>query len=141
MSKNILLIDDNPNDLYLYTRLLNQASKDYEVHTAQSLEEAISVYNRHDIYCTFIDYYLPMMNGINILEALHDEAKGRVLAVIILTGEPHQAIQAEAARRGALDYIIKDVTNTPEQLEAVINKTVGWAASLNKKLSSAATNV
>lgn len=133
MSKQILLIDDSPDDLDIYSRLLSQANKDYEIQTAQTLEEAILVFNRYDIYCTFVDYNLPMMNGIKILEALNDQAKGKVLAIIILTGEPRQTIQAEAARRGALDYIVKGITNTPEQLETVINKTVGWAASLNKK--------
>ena len=132
MSKKILLIDDNPDDLYVYTRLLNQANKNYEILTAETLEEAVLAHDRHDIYCTFIDYNLPMVNGINILDALNDRAKGRVLAVIILTGEPHQTIQAEAARRGALDYIIKDSTNTPEQLDDIINKTAAWAASLNE---------
>lgn len=136
MSKKILLIDDSPDDLDIYTRLLSQANKDYEVQTAQTLEEAISLFNRYDIYCTFVDYNLPMMNGIKILEALNEQAKGRVLAIVILTGEPHQTIQAEAARRGALDYIVKGITNTPEQLEAVIKKTVGWAASLNKRQST-----
>jgi len=133
MTKHILLIDDNPDDLEFYANILNHLDEEYQIHTAESYDEAIPLFNSHDIYCTFIDYNLPEMNGIKILEKLNDLANGKVLAVVILTGEPHQTIQAEAARRGALDYIVKGMATTPEQLEAVISKTVDWAENLNKK--------
>jgi len=80
MTKHILLIDDNPDDLEFYANILNHLDEEYQIHTAESYDEAIPLFNSHDIYCTFIDYNLP-----------------------------------------------------PEQLEAVISKTVDWAENLNKK--------
>ena len=133
MTKNILIIDDNPDDLEFYQGLLTTSKQNYTIYTAENAATAVKISAEHDIYCTFIDYNLPEMNGLKILEALNQQAEGKILPVVILTGEPKQTIQAEAARKGALDYIVKDVTNTLEQMEAVINKTVSWAADLNKK--------
>ncbi len=133
MPKNILIIDDNSDDLEFYKDLLEHSQEDYAVFTAESGEEALEISASQNIYCTFVDYYLPEMNGVKILEALHVQSKGKMLPVVILTGEPHQTIQAEAARKGALDYIVKDVANTTEQMSDVIEKVVGWAHDLNKK--------
>lgn len=132
MKKNILLIDDNPDDLEFYTDLFKSASADYSVLTATNLEDALAIFKKNEIYCTFVDYYIPELNGLKVLETLMEHNKGKVLAGVILTGDPNQSIQAEAARRGALDYILKDVANTPEQIENVIKKTVSWAESLNE---------
>ena len=129
----ILIIDDNPEDLEFYSDLLKQGEGNYDILTAQDGEEALALSKDNDIDCTFIDYYLPEMNGMKILEALQDQAKSDILPVVILTGEPNQTIQAEAARKGALDYIVKDVTNTPEQIESVIQKTMDWADGLRNK--------
>lgn len=136
MTKNILIIDDNLDDLEFYSDLLNKAKGSYTVYTAQDGEQALEIFKKQDICCTFIDYHLPNMNGVKIFEALQQIAKGMILPVVILTGEPNQTIRAEAARKGALDYIVKDIANTSEQMEAVIQKTVNWAAELNKKQGS-----
>ena len=133
MTKNILIVDDNPDDLEFFSDLLKGAKNDYTVYTATNGEEALEIFSKHDIFCAFVDYYLPEMNGLKILEAFNRLMNGKVLPVVILTGEPHQTIQAEAARRGALDYVVKDVANTSEQMDAVIKKTVDWAADLNKR--------
>ena len=133
MKKNILIIDDSPDDLAFYCELLTNSSQDYTVYTTDNAEEAIEIFSNQRIYCTFIDYALPEMNGLKILEVMNQKTEGKVLPVVILTGEPNQTIQAEAARKGALDYVIKDVANTPEQIETVIQKTVSWADDLNRK--------
>ncbi len=133
----ILIIDDNPEDLEFYTNLLKQGEGDYDIFTAQDGEEALMLSKDKNIDCTFVDYYLPEMNGMKILEALQKQAGNDILPAVILTGEPNQTIQAEAARKGALDYIVKDVTNTPEQIEAVIRKTMDWADGLRNKKTAA----
>lgn len=130
MEKNILIIDDNPDDLEFYGGLLSQSEANYTVLFAPDGEAAIDIAKELDIYCVFIDYYLPEMNGIKILNALQSLRPDKTLPTVILTGEPTQKVQAEAARQGALDYIVKDLTNSTQQLDAVIEKVVSWSNTL-----------
>ena len=133
MIEHILLIDDNSDDLEFFSGLLHAAGKHRRVHTADCLDVALELYNANDMHCILIDYNMPEMNGLEIFEKLSTLSAKNTLAAVILTGEPHQKVQAEAARLGALDYIVKSTTNTAEQLEVVISKTVDWAESLNQK--------
>jgi len=133
MPKHILLIDDNPDDLEFYCDLLQNSQDQYIVHVATTTREALDIFATQQIFCTFIDYNLPGTNGIQILEALADLKANQVLPIVILTGEPSQTVQAEAARRGALNYIVKNTTNTTELLDSVILKTTQWAHELNQK--------
>jgi len=137
MTRNILIIDDNADDLEFYADLFREISNDIVVHSAKNAAEGLALFKANDIFCTFIDYYLPEENGVKILEQLNGLSRGKVLPVVIFTGSPSQTIQVEAARKGALDYIVKDSANTPQQLAAVMNKTVEWADELNKKAFAA----
>lgn len=132
--KNILIIDDNPDDLEFYTYTIQQTGKDYKVFTAKNYVEAAAIFDSKYIDCTFIDYKLPGVNGLGILDEFQKQNVDKILPIIILTGYIDQSVQAEAARRGALDFLIKDETkNTPEQLDAMICKVIDWANDLNKK--------
>ena len=134
MKKTILLIDDNPDDLEFYADLLKQIQDDYEILTAENGADGLKIFSQKKIYCAFVDYNLPEMNGLKILERFNEQSQGGVLPIVILTGEPNQKIQAQAARKGALNYLVKDTTNTSVQLQAVIKKTVAWAVALNQKV-------
>lgn len=134
MQENILLIDDNPDDIEFYKHLIEQSENEYKVHTAQSASSAFDIFSKNDIYCVLIDFQMPELNGLQILEELQKISENKIIPMVILTGEPHQKVQAQAARMGALDYVVKDITNSAEQIDSVINKTVKWANELNKKI-------
>ena len=129
---NILIIDDNPDDLEFYNELLSQCETEYNVYMAETAEEGLAISKAQTIDCAFIDFNLPERDGVELLEEIRAESP-KHQAMVILTGEPHQKIQAEAARKGALDYIVKDAHTSPEQIEAVIQKVLNWAKELNAK--------
>lgn len=131
---NILIIDDNPDDLEFYEDMIHQIGGDYTVYTAEDADEGLALFNKHAIDCTFVDYNLPEVTGIQILETLQKTTTGKTLPVIMLTGDANQAVQAEAARKGALDFVTKSVEgNTPQKIEATIKKVIAWADDLNTK--------
>ena len=130
--KNILIIDDNRDDIEFYSDLINQIDDNYKVYTAIDFLEGISVFENYNIDCTFLDYKLPEMNGLMILEVLRKKNNNKAMPIIILTGENRREIRAESARQGALDFLVKDMnTTTPEQLDAVIKKVIKRANELN----------
>lgn len=122
---SVLIIDDNPDDLEFYMDLLAHSEMKPKVHTAETVEAGMAIFLNETIDCILIDYFLPEQNGVDVLEDIN-KLSNRPIAMVILTGEPHQKIQAEAARKGALDYIVKDAHTTPEQLEDTIRKVIGW---------------
>lgn len=74
---------------------------------------------------------MPGTDGLTTVEEIHKLAGHENVPVIIITGEPTQRIQASAARLGALDFIPKDSLNSPEQIERLIDKVIGWAQRLS----------
>ncbi|MBP1853546.1 response regulator [Rhizobium halophytocola] len=130
---NILIVDDNPDDLRLYSELIGAAGDHYTVFTATSAEEALSLFERYPIDCAFIDFHMPDANGLRTIERLQEKVAGRALPLVLFTGDGSQKIQAEAARRGAMDYMVKDMeSTTPEQIDLTIRKVIAWADDLNK---------
>lgn len=129
----ILIIDDDEYDLKLYSRLIREASDGYRVLVATNPSDGLKLFEVNSVDCLFLDYHLTETNGVRVMEELQELAHGRLLPVIIFTGAGSQKIQAEVARRGAMDYIVKDIdTNTPEQLDIAIRKVMAWADDLNK---------
>lgn len=59
---------------------------------------------------------MPEGNGLSVIDQLQKSAKNVNIPAAILTGEPHQKAQAETARQGVLDYIMKDKVNVPRQI-------------------------
>jgi len=127
-SLNILIVDDSTDDLEFYSDLLSNCKTKYNVFTTDSVDEGIKIFDQNDIDCTFIDYNMPGKDGVEVLNILSRKSN-RDLAIVILTGEPKKKVKAEAARKGALDYIVKNSHNSPEQLEEVIQKVIKWAKS------------
>lgn len=134
----VLLIDDNQDDLEFYRQLLERAHSgyDYRVLTAETAEEGIELFRSNQVHCTFIDFNMPGQDGLSTAEAIQDSSELKNTPFVILTGEPHQSIQAKAARLGALDYLIKERINSSDALEAAILKTINWAHALNHQSES-----
>lgn len=126
----VLLIDDSTDDLEFYGDLLRKCPSVVQVHTALDGEKGLALFRSNPIDCVFIDFNLPEMNGLEILEHLQHDKSGFV-ATILLTGQPHQKVQAEAARKGAFNYMVKSEGVTAVQLEGAILKAVSSAQELN----------
>ncbi len=135
INRTILIIDDNPDDLEFYKTILSKNSKlyEYETLTAENLEDGLEFVRNNVIDCCFVDYNLPEINGLEISQEIKKENNSVSLPIVLLTGEPHQSIQAEAARQGLLDYVIKDSVRSLKQFEKVIEKVMCWSEKLQKK--------
>ncbi|WP_143308221.1 hybrid sensor histidine kinase/response regulator [Chitinophaga vietnamensis] len=107
---NILMIDDDEDDFFLVSELLNDISPgQYQLEWAPTFEKGIAAIERkaHDIY--LVDYRLGPYTGLDILH--HFQQLQYEMPVIMLTGKGDYSIDREAMLAGAYDYLVKGEIN------------------------------
>lgn len=102
----ILIVDDDEDDFVVAQSLLSQIKgQQFEVEWAASYEDGLEAIRRgqHDVY--LLDFRLGARDGLQLLrEAI---ANGSKSPMILLTGQGDHAVDVEAMRAGALDYLVK----------------------------------
>jgi two-component system KDP operon response regulator KdpE len=98
----VLVIDDEPQ--ILRALRINLSVRGYEVHTAATGVEALTVAAEHKPDVVVLDLGLPDMSGIEVLEGL----RGWLTApVIVLSARTDSSDKVEALDAGADDYVTK----------------------------------
>ncbi len=101
----ILLVEDDPNDAELVQACLAEAVRGgAEIVRAASLAEGLHTLKTQTIHLTVLDLDLPDSSGFDTLDQLGAAAR---VPIIVLTGNPHPALVAEALKRRAYDALRK----------------------------------
>lgn len=104
----ILLVDDKPEDLALYSKLLREHG--CIVENAQNGAEAIHLAASARVDCVLLDVMLPGEEGFSVCSRLREQTDAPVIFLSCLTDAQKQ-LQGFTA--GGIDYITKD---TPADL-------------------------
>jgi len=118
----ILIIDDDEDDFFITSEYIKEISDsrftiDWCFNYRKAMELIIS--KAYDIY--FVDYRLGAKTGVDLLkEALDHNCEE---PIILLTGKGNKAIDIEAMRLGATDYLVKSELNS-EKLERCIRYAI-----------------
>jgi len=101
--RKVLVVDDEPTLCALYSRALDK--KKYQVDTALSGEEALSLASNASYDFIFLDLKMPGMNGV---ETFREIRKLNLRAmVVIVTAYPDSDLLVEAMKLGPLTVILK----------------------------------
>lgn len=101
----ILLVEDDPNDAELVHACLAEAARSgAEIVHAASLAEGLRVLETQTVDLAVIDLDLPDSSGFETLDKLGAAAR---VPVIVVTGNPHPALAAEAIKRRAYEVLKK----------------------------------
>ena len=113
MSAHILIIDDNPSDVHLLRRALN-AYGEFHINVAHDGEEAMEFirkmrrqkesrgYETEPLPCVIaLDLHMPKYDGIQVLQAIRQDAELSHVEVVVLTGGASAREQAEILSLGA----------------------------------------
>ncbi|MGB4772524.1 MAG: ATP-binding protein [Chitinophagaceae bacterium] len=124
---HILYVDDDEDDfLLLRMQMAKLTSRNYIVERAASFEEALEKYTGNfDI--VLLDYRLGKEDGLELLRIIKE--RRRFLPVIMLTGMEDSAVDSEALKFGASDYLVKGAFK-PHELERAIRYAITAALSL-----------
>ena len=105
MSKRILVIDDDLMNLKMAEYILKKNG--YEVISAKSGEESLSILEKEIPDLILLDIEMPGMNGFQLMEILQKCEHKRKIPVIFLTADRSEETEEKCFQMGAVDYIGK----------------------------------
>jgi signal transduction histidine kinase len=122
----VLVIDDEPGMRTGVERTLQGIKLEFQgtdvaevsVLSAGDGNEGIEIINNNNIDILFLDYKLPDMNGLEVIERL--EEKVNDLIIIMITAYASIEVAIDATKKGAYDFLPKPFT--PEELKTVTRK-------------------
>jgi CheY-like chemotaxis protein len=122
----ILLVDDSPEDVYLFKDALARARVSCDLTVLSDGEMAIQFFRRQGKYASsampdlaIVDAKLPKRDGIEVLKALRQTKDFAHLPVVITSSSLDPNELAEMEDLGVLRYIAK-----PSTLEGFLQ--IGW---------------
>ncbi len=117
--KIIVLVEDNPNDEALTLRALKKNNIANEVVVARDGAEALDLllgrgqhadfHNGRVVAMILLDLKLPKVDGLEVLKALRQNEKTKLLPVVILTSSKEDQDIIQGYSLGANSYIRKPV--------------------------------
>lgn len=101
-----LIIDDNPDDILLLSKLLKRCYEGIQIFSSLSGQDAMNKLKDESFDITFLDLRMPDISGLDLLK--HVREGGLRTPVVIITGQGDEKAAVKAMKAGACDYLIKD---------------------------------
>jgi len=121
-SCTLLLVEDNPDDIFLMERALKKTGLRLRLHIVTDGRQAVDYLSGVQEYSdriryplpamVFLDLKLPYLNGFEVLEWIRKHPVLSGLDVSILTSSPEERDQQTAQRLRARAYLVKPPTDT-----------------------------
>jgi two-component system, cell cycle response regulator DivK len=127
MKRTILLIEDNEQNRYLATFLLE--SQDCVVVAAEDGPSGIELAARQKFDLILLDIQLPVMDGYQVAKALRDNPATRNIPIIAVTSYAMMGDREKALSAGCDGYLEKPIN--PETFVSEIERF--FTATLNRR--------
>jgi DNA-binding NtrC family response regulator len=118
----ILIVDDEPALRRASARILTAAG--YEVDCAADGLEALRMLDDRRYAAVVSDVMMPRLDGLGLLREIR--ARGIDLRMVLVTGAPSRAAEAEAIAAGAFQYLSKPLTFG--ELQRIVGEAVSGGA-------------
>jgi CheY-like chemotaxis protein len=105
MSHSILVVDDNPSNLKLFTLLL--AVPGYDVTTARNAEEALAALEKTQPELILMDLQLPDIDGLTLTRRLKQDPRLQHTAIVAVTASAMKGDEEKALAAGVDGYMTK----------------------------------
>ena len=111
--QRLVIVDDNPVILSLYTRLFKRAG--FNPITAKDGREGVEVIKKERPSAAVIDFMLPVLSGIDVCRLVRQDPSCSHTRLILFTSDDQPETKERALEAGANEVIIK----SPEASEVV----------------------
>lgn len=126
-SINLLLIEDNPADIFLIKKMLLDTTLSInKIYEADRFEKVSDLLKEDTIHLIILDLSLPDSSGLESLFSIRELTNQ--IPVIILTGLNDTNIALEAIKAGAQDYLVKGEFN-----KSLLQKTILYSIERKKQ--------
>ena len=129
MSPALLLVEDNPDDVFIMHRVLKKAGIDLPVHVASDGQEALDYLEGKEAYgdretyplpaLIFLDLKMPYLSGFDVLEWIREHPDLHDLEVVILSSSSEERDESRAQQLGVKAYLVKPPK--PELLTEILS--------------------
>ena len=121
----ILMVEDNPDHELLAKTALERHGF-WRIDVARSMAEAFERMRAREYTVLLVDYCLPDGYGLDLLDWVDEDC-----TVVMMTAQGNEKVAAEAFKRGALDYVVKD-TLFREVLPELVSQAVSKNAAIRR---------
>lgn len=134
-STRILVVDDFPMIRSILIRHLTDLGY-HDIAEAADGQTAWSMLNtavggKHPFGLVFLDWNMPKMTGIELIQKCRDMPHFSHLPIVVVTAEREKANVVKALQAGATDYIMKPIT------ASVLTSKIQSLIERSKKTSAA----
>ena len=133
--RTILLVEDNPDDVELTLRALQQYNVKNEVAVVRDGAEALDYLFARGAYAersvcpmpavVILDLKLPKVDGLEVLQRMRTDERTELLPVVILTSSKEEKDMINGYKLGANSYVRKPVDFT-QFIEAARQLGLYW---------------
>ncbi|NOQ87596.1 MAG: EAL domain-containing protein [Gammaproteobacteria bacterium] len=102
----VLFVDDSKSIRVYYQRLLER--NNYDVVTANSVEEAYKVAHEQAIDIAIVDYFMPEQNGYVLCQKLRDDPLTSDIRTAVITGTYLDSVIRDCLQAGAIECMFKN---------------------------------
>ncbi|MDB5255621.1 MAG: ompR [Chitinophagaceae bacterium] len=105
MIYRILVIDDSEDDTFFFKKALSNAGIEYQLTCLADGITGLEALRKDNYDCVFLDYQLPGIDGLSILQKIRRE--GKDMPIVMLTGQKDEQTIVRLMQAGATDYLPK----------------------------------
>ena len=136
--KNILLVEDNPQDELLILRTLRKFHLANAIDVVRDGQQALDYLFATGEFASrspgdlptivLLDISLPRLSGLEVLERLRSERRTRLLPVVVLTSSDEERDRVRSYENGANSFVRKPL-DFVEFAETVSRLGIYWLAT------------
>jgi diguanylate cyclase (GGDEF)-like protein len=137
-NSSLVIVEDNPADMTLYLRLLEDLDHGFEhIECLSTIEGAANcLANSTTPACCLLDFNLPDGSALTLLESLQANNHAASCPIVVVTGQEDTKNAVRLLKLGVQDYVVKDELTSHTLLKTIKNAIKNW--QLSKQLEQMA---
>lgn len=127
----ILIAEDDDDDKEFLMIAFHKVTDRHKVHVAANGQEALEylsgISDEKELPCLIVlDLNMPVLNGLQTLEALKDKPKFEKIPKVIFTTSDNDSDKVRCLSQGATDYIVKP--SNMSEIQKSIQSMLGYCS-------------